>query len=169
MGWSCPDQSPAGTICTFTIGDLAAGDKGSISFAVAGDDPIPAGVTEIFNAVIIGEDGLHGPELPADNTDAETTPLEPSPIDPPPRFTATSTPTRSPVGDDDATGRPVPGIPGATVAAGPSTAGTPADLPVAFLPETGTRSISGTSRGNVSLILAAVAVFGISLFFRIEA
>jgi len=33
-GWSCADNSPANTICTFTVGRVAAGATGSVNFAV---------------------------------------------------------------------------------------------------------------------------------------
>jgi len=56
-GWSCPDGSPAGSPCTFLIGGLAAGASSSVAFAVTVDQTLPAGVTEIANAVGVTHDG----------------------------------------------------------------------------------------------------------------
>ncbi|MCX7545781.1 isopeptide-forming domain-containing fimbrial protein [Marinicella gelatinilytica] len=56
VGWSCADGSPGGTACTQTLATLAAGDSGSLSFAVQVNDPLPAGVTAINNSVAIADD-----------------------------------------------------------------------------------------------------------------
>src|SRR5262249_50897242 len=53
--WSCANNSPAGTSCTFTIGSLAAGAAGAVTFAVTVDNPIAAGVTQIANSVTIAD------------------------------------------------------------------------------------------------------------------
>ena len=78
-GWSCPDHSPAGTICTISVGTLPANQPGSVIFAVNINNPLPAGVTEILNAAIIGDDGTNGPEPPDNNESTETTPVLPTP------------------------------------------------------------------------------------------
>jgi len=54
--WSSPDGSPAGTVCTFPVGDLVPGGGGSVRFVVTTDDPLPEGATEILNTASIGED-----------------------------------------------------------------------------------------------------------------
>ncbi|MEJ5199854.1 MAG: DUF11 domain-containing protein, partial [Anaerolineae bacterium] len=54
-GWSCPDGSPAGTICTFMIGHVPPGASGSITFGVKVDSPLPVRLNElILNTVQIG-------------------------------------------------------------------------------------------------------------------
>ncbi|MGC9394370.1 MAG: hypothetical protein ACP5J4_05900 [Anaerolineae bacterium] len=79
-GWSCAHGAPAGMPCSFTIGDLAAGDFGDVTFAVRVDTPLPAGVTEIDNTASITDDGSNGTDLqPADNTDTITTTVDAAP------------------------------------------------------------------------------------------
>ncbi|MBK9711649.1 MAG: DUF11 domain-containing protein [Kouleothrix sp.] len=55
-GWSCADGAPAGTICTHSIGALAAGASGTATFAVTVDTPLPAGISRIDNSATIGDD-----------------------------------------------------------------------------------------------------------------
>ncbi|MFN8483234.1 MAG: isopeptide-forming domain-containing fimbrial protein [Anaerolineae bacterium] len=79
-GWSCANGSPAGTVCTYTIGSLPAGASGSVTFAVKVNPTIPAGVTTINNTVTIADDGRNGPDpTPDNNTATETTPLTVTP------------------------------------------------------------------------------------------
>ena len=79
-GWSCPHGAPAGTHCAYTIGDLAAEDSGSITFAVRVASPLPAGVEEIENTASIADDGANGEDLnPGDNTYTMTTLIEAAP------------------------------------------------------------------------------------------
>ncbi|MCB0194605.1 MAG: DUF11 domain-containing protein [Anaerolineae bacterium] len=87
--WNCPDGSPAGTICTTSLGLLPSGATGTVTFGVTVLDTIPDTVTQIDNIAVIGEDGSRGPEPKIDNQDTETTPLELVP----PTFTATPTTT----------------------------------------------------------------------------
>ncbi|KAA9132694.1 DUF11 domain-containing protein [Marinihelvus fidelis] len=56
-GWNCADGAPAGTVCTYSVGDLGAGQGGVIYFAVTVDNPLPTGVTQIFNTAVIEDDG----------------------------------------------------------------------------------------------------------------
>ncbi|MFN8499639.1 MAG: isopeptide-forming domain-containing fimbrial protein [Anaerolineae bacterium] len=78
--WSCADGSPAGTVCTYTIGSLPAGTSGSVKFAVKVNTTIPAGVKTISNTVTIADDGRNGPDPnPNDNTATVTTPLTVTP------------------------------------------------------------------------------------------
>ncbi|PDV99309.1 SdrD B-like domain-containing protein, partial [Candidatus Chloroploca asiatica] len=79
-GWLCEPDTTAGSTCVFTVGDLAAGASGSVAFVVQVDNPLPAGVTAVVNAVRIGDDGTNGPD-PNDenNTDTETTPVRAAP------------------------------------------------------------------------------------------
>ncbi|MCB0210097.1 MAG: hypothetical protein KDJ52_12245 [Anaerolineae bacterium] len=87
--WSCPDSSPAGTVCTTFLGLVPSGATGSVNFGVTVPDTIPDTVTQIDNLVVIGEDGSRGPEPKIDNQATETTPLESVP----PTFTPTPTTT----------------------------------------------------------------------------
>ena len=72
-GWSCANGSPAGTSCTLMIGSLAAGAGGTATFAVAVDNPIPAGVTKIANSVTIA-DGVGNSASNSDTTPIISTP-----------------------------------------------------------------------------------------------
>ncbi|MBP7355521.1 MAG: sortase, partial [Longilinea sp.] len=79
-GWSCVDNDPAGTLCTYTIGNLAAGASGTITFAVQVDNPLPADVTEILNNALIVDDGSNGEDPdPGNNDDDDDTPTTAAP------------------------------------------------------------------------------------------
>lgn len=135
--WSCPDGSPAGTICTTQIGTVTGGSSGSVTFAVTVLESIPPEVTQIENAVLIGDDGTHGPEPTDDNNSGDVTPLVPP------------TPTDEPItgddddDDDDDDGAappppPAPPTPAPPMPAPPTTIPElQATLPVILLPETG--------------------------------
>lgn len=103
--WSCPDGSPAGTVCITQIGALSSGESGSVNFGVTVALTIPDSVTQIDNLAIIGEDGSHGPEPEIDNQDSEKTPLQlvtPTPTTVPDvAETPASVPSREPDNDDD--------------------------------------------------------------------
>jgi uncharacterized repeat protein (TIGR01451 family) len=74
--WSCPDGSPAATICLHTIQTMTVGSRFTITFAVVVTNALPAGVDTITNTVLIGDDGSHGPDpTPGNNIDREPTPL----------------------------------------------------------------------------------------------
>lgn len=71
--WSCPDGSPGGTVCTVTVGALAAGAGGNLTFAVRVDDPVTPGTTQIVNTVSIRDDGANGVDpTPGNNTSTDT-------------------------------------------------------------------------------------------------
>jgi uncharacterized repeat protein (TIGR01451 family)/fimbrial isopeptide formation D2 family protein len=75
-GWSCSTGAPAGTPCTFTIGNLAASASGSATFAVTVVNPLPAGVSQVANTAVIGDDGSNGADpTPSDNTGSDDTPV----------------------------------------------------------------------------------------------
>ncbi|GAB4429363.1 MAG: hypothetical protein OHK0015_13220 [Chloroflexi bacterium OHK40] len=79
-GWSCADGSPAGTVCTLTIGTLPAGDTGSASFTTRVVNPLPAGVTSVANAALITDDGTNGTDpTPGDNTATDSAPVNAAP------------------------------------------------------------------------------------------
>jgi fimbrial isopeptide formation D2 family protein/uncharacterized repeat protein (TIGR01451 family) len=73
--WSCPDGAAAGTICTTTIGGVAAGASANARFAVQVNNGTLAG-TIITNTAMIADDGLNGVDFaPANNTASDTTPV----------------------------------------------------------------------------------------------
>ena len=69
-------QQPAPT-CTVSVGNLAAGASGSVTFAVNVVTPFPAGVTEINNTASIADDGANGADpTPANNSATDNTPVD---------------------------------------------------------------------------------------------
>jgi uncharacterized repeat protein (TIGR01451 family) len=80
-GWSCAPDNNAGSTCTLAIGAFGAGaPPGTRNFAVTVVNPVPSGVTQISNTVVIADDGTNGPDSnPADNTSTETTPVAAAP------------------------------------------------------------------------------------------
>jgi uncharacterized repeat protein (TIGR01451 family) len=79
-GWSCADGSPAGTTCLFPLGSLPGGSGATVDFAVDVVNPIPAGVEQIENTAMIGDDGSKGPDAnSADNTAGDVTPVDAAP------------------------------------------------------------------------------------------
>jgi len=79
-GWSCVNGDPAGTSCTFSVGNLNGGESGSVLFAIDIFDPKPSGVTEILNTVIIADDGNNGADDDSsNNTDDDDTPINAAP------------------------------------------------------------------------------------------
>ncbi len=76
LGWTCSDGALAGTLCTYAIGDLAAGSADSISFAVSVVTPLPSGVRQIENTASIADDGSNGADTdPANNIASAITPV----------------------------------------------------------------------------------------------
>lgn len=75
-GWTCPDQAPAGTVCTLDVGQLAVGASGTATFVVNVDDPVPNGVDTLSNSVQISDDGASGADVsPSDNSASVDTPV----------------------------------------------------------------------------------------------
>ena len=69
--WSCPAGSPAGTPCSYAIGNLAVGAGGSVNLVVVVNDP--PGVGAVINTTTIADDLANGPDpTPADNTSTDT-------------------------------------------------------------------------------------------------
>ena len=66
--WSCPDTSPAGTVCTLSIGALAGGGSGSVVFAVNVVASLPVGVTQVSNSATVSDSSTQA-------TATDTTPL----------------------------------------------------------------------------------------------
>ncbi|MBN2393426.1 MAG: DUF11 domain-containing protein, partial [Anaerolineae bacterium] len=74
LGWTCVHGSPAGTVCTYPLGDVIEG--GTLHFAVDVVLPFPIEVSEITNQVIIGADANNIPDAnPDDNTASAITPI----------------------------------------------------------------------------------------------
>lgn len=77
IGWACVPNTAAGASCSLSIGDLAAGDSGSVNFAVRVDSALPAGVELVTNTAQIADDGSNGADPTPDNNIAtDTTPLD---------------------------------------------------------------------------------------------
>lgn len=77
-GWTCVPDGAAGSACSFVLpAALAAGDTGSVVFAVTVDDPLAAGVELVANTAVIADDGSNGDDpTPADNTASDDTPID---------------------------------------------------------------------------------------------
>jgi len=114
-GWSCANGATAGTTCTLTIGSIAAGGNGSVTFVVNVNSILPTGVTQTSNTAVISDDGTHGDDpTPGNNTSTDPTPLNAVPdmtitktdadISTVPGGTITYTLTYDNVGNQDATG-----------------------------------------------------------------
>ncbi len=79
-GWTCAAGSPAGTLCSYTVGNLAAGATGTVNFAVTVANPLPAGTAQVVNTATIGDDGANGTDpTPGDNTSSDATPVQTTP------------------------------------------------------------------------------------------
>jgi LPXTG-site transpeptidase (sortase) family protein len=79
FGWSCSNGDPPGTVCTFNIGDLAAGGaSATVDFGLTvNGPPIAAGADQIENTASIADDGANGADQnPADNSDDDDTPVD---------------------------------------------------------------------------------------------
>ncbi len=73
-GWSCADGDPPSTVCTLLIGDLGAGQGGTVNFSVTVDNPLPPGVDEVFNQAFI-EDSTGSTDDDDDDTPVAAVPL----------------------------------------------------------------------------------------------
>ncbi len=74
-GWTCGGTS-AGSTCTYTIGNLASGGGGAVTFVVRVNDTLPAGIDKIENSASIADDGANGDDpTPDNNKDDEDTPV----------------------------------------------------------------------------------------------
>ncbi|NOZ49533.1 MAG: DUF11 domain-containing protein [Chloroflexi bacterium] len=79
-GWVCVPNANAGSVCTSTLGTVAAGVPASVVFSVRVDSSVPAGVNEISNTAFIQDDGSSGPDpTPGNNQDSDNTPLSAAP------------------------------------------------------------------------------------------
>ncbi len=72
-GWSCPDASPARTLCVFDLGTLNVNANGTVLFAVTVVDRPSQTVASILNVAVIRDDGANGPDpTPLNNIDNVT-------------------------------------------------------------------------------------------------
>ena len=77
VAWVCLPDNSAGSACQYMVGSLAAGDSGSVSFAIDVDDPLAIGINLVVNNVTIGDDGTNGDDAdPTNNTDTDDTSLQ---------------------------------------------------------------------------------------------
>ena len=72
-GWTCAPNNNAGSICTNTIGALAASATGTKNFAVIVNNPAAAALTQIVNTASIADDGANGTELDSSNNSSSDT------------------------------------------------------------------------------------------------
>lgn len=73
--WSCPDDSGPGTVCTYDVGDLAAGAGGTLQFALRVTAQ-ESDVDNIVNIVEANDDGSNGADPnPSNNADNAITPF----------------------------------------------------------------------------------------------
>jgi uncharacterized repeat protein (TIGR01451 family) len=70
-----------GSTYTFTVGSVPVSEPaGSVVFAVTVANPLPAGVTQLANSVVISDDGTNGLDpTPSNNTGTDTTPVTAAP------------------------------------------------------------------------------------------
>ncbi len=89
QGWSCPNGSPGGTVCTFNIPTPVlrgrsigiTQQQGDLIFVVNVAAPLPAGVAQISNTASIGDDGSQGADArPGNNTATVTLNVQPTAI-----------------------------------------------------------------------------------------
>jgi uncharacterized repeat protein (TIGR01451 family) len=79
-GWTCAPNGNAGSNCSLGVGALAAGQNGSVNFAVTVVRPLPVGVTIINNVAQIADDGSNGVDpTPENNRAVDTTPVTAAP------------------------------------------------------------------------------------------
>ncbi|HQK12645.1 MAG TPA: hypothetical protein PLJ78_01740, partial [Anaerolineae bacterium] len=71
LGWMCVHGAPAGTMCTYSLGNVIG--NGTRIFAVDVVLPFPANTTEVTNQVHIGADANNRADVNPDNNTASTT------------------------------------------------------------------------------------------------
>ena len=114
IGWSFADGDPAGTTGKFTLGALAAGGSGTLTFAARLNAAIPAGTVSVSNTASIDDDHTNGVDpTPLNDTSTITTKIPTSDIQvkksvsdrtPGPLDTITYTINVTNLGPDDDTG-----------------------------------------------------------------
>lgn len=57
VGWVCAPDAQPGSVCQFTVGDVAVGETGEVNFAVRVDERLPVAVDALSNTASIRDDG----------------------------------------------------------------------------------------------------------------
>ncbi|NOK63062.1 MAG: hypothetical protein GFH27_549279n507 [Chloroflexi bacterium AL-W] len=79
-GWACTPNTTPGSICSYTVGSLSAGNSDSITFVTTIDNPLPTGVDMVTNTAVITDDGSNGDDPnPDDNTGIFPPPIDAAP------------------------------------------------------------------------------------------
>ncbi len=73
-GWVCAPNNNPGSTCTITIGAVAAGGSGSVTFAVT-TSASPVGA-EVSNTASIDDDNNNGPDPSGNDSSSDTTPFD---------------------------------------------------------------------------------------------
>lgn len=135
-GWTFTGVT-SGSVVTRVVGTVPGNSVANppVTFVVTLDNPLAAGVTQIANSAVIGDDGSNGPEPTNDNIDAANTPVN-NPVPPPPPSGGNGGGGGGAGADDDDDNDPLPPPPVGQSSAPSPVQPTP-ELPVLFLPETG--------------------------------
>jgi len=72
-GWTCADGAPAGSTCTYLVGDLPVSASHSVTFSVRVVQPLPAHTTQTVNTATITDNGTGGEDGDPDNNTATLT------------------------------------------------------------------------------------------------
>ncbi|GEM_PF-2084225 len=76
-GWTCADGAPAGTSCTYPVGNLSANASNTVAFAVRVVTPLPVNATQTGNTASIADDGSNGADTePSNNAASLITPID---------------------------------------------------------------------------------------------
>jgi len=80
-GWFCTPNNNAGSTCTLSVGNVAAGDGNhTATFAVTVSNPLPGGVSQIVNTATVTDNGASGADpTPGNNSASDTTPVTGAP------------------------------------------------------------------------------------------
>ena len=76
-GWSCADNAPAGTTCSYAVGAIAPAGSGSVDFAVTVDATLDAGLDDVALEVTVTSN--EPDSAPGDNVDSHATPIDAAP------------------------------------------------------------------------------------------
>ena len=89
-GWSCTPDNNAGSVCTYSVGNLNSTASGNVTFAVKPNIPWPIGVSDISNTASIDDDNANGIDpTPQNSHDGESSIVTPVLTSPSPTATKT--------------------------------------------------------------------------------
>lgn len=73
-GWTCVPDSSAGSVCTYSVGTLAAGGgSATVQFSIILDDPMVGDPATVVNTAVADDDDTRGNDpTPANNTDSDS-------------------------------------------------------------------------------------------------